>query len=173
MTPSITYRIDSLIQALNDIVLPAVEADKSLAREQGQLVVAHLHLMKRQLAQADAFDRMELDAARSLGAQLLQQARDDATLAAASSSLQDALARSSTHQPDLQGAIRALNGAIEQHVRTVRQLAGRHSIDAMTAAVLAHGREQSRRNRIWFGGNGFDAEHDSLPGIDTLFAAGR
>jgi hypothetical protein len=181
MTPSIAYRIDSLIQALDDIVLPAIDTDKSLAREQGQLVVAHLHLMKQQLAQADAFDRSELEAAAKLGQQLLAQTAEDAGLADARRTLQAALnealpnvlekALQKADRPaQLQDTIRALNGAIEHFVRTLRLHASRGSIDATTSTVLAHARQQSRRNRIWFASNGFDSERDSLPGYDSLFA---
>jgi hypothetical protein len=39
----------------------------------------------------------------------------------------------------------------------------------MTRTVLALAQEQSRRNLIWFVCNGFDAERDSLPSIESLF----
>lgn len=170
MTPSIASRIDSMIQAMGDIILPAIEADKSLAREQAQLVVAHLHLMRQQLAHADAFDRIELAAAVRLGQQLLELAAGEASLTENRQTLQSALSEGE-RLADRQDAIRAVNGATENFVRALRLHGGRSSIDAMTSAVLAHTQEQSRRNRIWFASNGFDAERDSLPGVESLFPA--
>jgi hypothetical protein len=169
MTPSISARIDSMIQAMHDIVLPSIEADKSLAREQGQLVVAHLNLMKKQLAHADAFDRIELAAAVQLGLRLLELTTADPGVA---SDRQALLAAISEGQllPDRQDAIRAVNGATENFVRALRRHGERSSIDAMTRTVLALTQEQSRRNLIWFASNGFDAERDSLPSIESLFA---
>lgn len=168
MTPSIPSRIDSLIQAMSDIILPALDADKSLAHEQAQLVIGHLHLMKRQLARADAFDRSELADAVRLAQQSLELTADDTGVVKERTSLRAAL-NEAERLPELQDAIRVVNGAIENFVRALRLQAGRHSIDTVTSAVLAHAREKSQRNRIWFASNGFDAERDSLPGIETLF----
>ena len=169
MTPSFSARIDSLIQAMDDIVLPAIEADKSLAREQGQLVVAHLNLMKKQLAHADDFDRIELAAAVQLGLRLLELTTADPGVASDRQALQAAISEGKS-LPGRQDAIRAVNGATESFVRALRQRGERSSIDAMTRAVLALSQEQSRRNLIWFASNGFDAERDSLPSIESLFA---
>ncbi|MGQ0696776.1 MAG: hypothetical protein ACT4PZ_00905 [Panacagrimonas sp.] len=169
MTPSIPYRIDSLIQAMCDIVLPAMEADKSLAREQAQLIVAHLHLLKRQLPQAEAFDQLELQAAASLARQLLELESDNTALNACRQALDSTLIEPTRHA-NAQDAIRQIDGAVENFVRALRVHAARPAIDAMTTMVLAHARERSLRNRIWFSSNGFDSERDGLPGFDTLFA---
>lgn len=169
MTPSISARLDSMIQAMDDILLPAIEADKSLAREQGQLVVAHLNLMKKQLAHADDFDRIELGAAVHLGQRLLEITTGDPGVVSDRQALQAAIDEGKA-LPVRQEAIRAVNGATENFVRALRQSGERSSIDAMTSTVLALSHEQSRRNLIWFASNGFDAERDSLPGIESLFA---
>ena len=170
MTPSISARIDSMIQAMGDFVLPAIDTDKSLAREQGQLVVAHLHLMQKQLAHADAFDRLELAAAVQLGLQLLELVAGDVGVIGDWQALQAALDEGQ-RLPGRQEAIRAVNGATEGFVRALRLRGSRSSVNAMTGAVLTHMQEQSRRNRIWFASNGFDAERDSLPGLESLFPA--
>jgi hypothetical protein len=169
MTPSISARIDSMIQAMGDIVLPAIEADKNLAREQAQLVVAHLHLMKKQLAHADDFDRIELAAAVELGQQLLELSAADPGVASDRQTLQATISDGKL-LPDRQDAIRAVNGATEAFVRALRQHGERSSIDAMTSTVLSFAQEQSRRNLIWFASNGFDAERDSLPSIESMFS---
>jgi hypothetical protein len=169
MTPSFSARIDSMIQAMGDIVLPAIEADKNLAREQAQLVVAHLNLMKKQLARADDFDRTELAAAVQLGQRLLELTAADPGVASDREALQAAISEGQA-LPGRQDAIRAVNGATESFVRSVRQRGERSSIDAMTRTVLTLSHEQSRRNLIWFASNGFDAERDSLPSIESMFA---
>jgi hypothetical protein len=168
MTPSISARIDSMIQAMDDIVLPAIEADKNLAREQAQLVVAHLHLIKKQLAHADAFDRIELASAVQLGLRLIELTKADPGVASDRQTLKAAISEGGS-LPDRQDAIRAVNGATETFVRALRQFGERGSIDAMTSTVLSFAQEQSRRNLIWFASNGFDAERDSLPSIESMF----
>ncbi|MGQ0620557.1 MAG: hypothetical protein ACT4QA_11665 [Panacagrimonas sp.] len=170
MTPSIPYRIDSLIQAMCDIVLPAIDADKSLEREQAQLIVAHLHLLKRQLPQAEAFDQLELHAAASLARQLLELESGNTALTACRQTLDSALGEAMRHA-NAQDAIRQIGGATENLVRALRTHAARPAIDAMTATVLAHAAKRSLRHRIWFASNGFDSERDGLPSLETLFAA--
>lgn len=172
MTPSISYRIDSLIQAMSDIVLPAIDTDKGLAREQAQLIVAHLQLMKRQLPQALAFDALELQAASKLAHRLLELEPAIAGLAEHRQAVEAALS-AAPGLADPQDAIRQVNHASEALVRALRAHAPRAAIDAMTAAVLEHTRDQSLRNRIWFASNGFDSERDRLPPIEFLLTAGN
>lgn len=172
MTPSIPHRIDSLIQAMRDIVLPAIGPDKSLACEQAQLIVAHLHLMQRQLAQAPAFDELQLQAASRLAQKLLALESDAVELldhrTILTVALDEAPSEASPH-----AATRRINAASETLVRALRAHADRGVIDAMTATVLAHAREHSLRSRVWFASNGFDSERDSLPAFESLFAVGQ
>lgn len=168
MTPSIAYRIDSLIQALADTVLPALGADQGFAREQAQLVMAHLHLIKQQLPRAAQYDEMELQAARLLGRQLIELVSGNPALAEAGRSLAAVIADAAT-QEETQDAIRRTDAAVEMFVRSISGHGDQPLIAAMTAAVLAHARDKALRSRIWFAGNGFDAERASLPGISSLF----
>lgn len=168
MTPSIVYRIDSLIQALGDTVLPALGAEQGFAREQAQLVIAHLHLIRQQLPRAAQYDEMELQAARMLGLALLKLVTGHSLLNEAGCALSAALA-DAVAQEEIQDAIRRADAAVELFVRNIRRHGDQQLINAMTVAVLAHAREKALRSRIWFAGNGFDAERASLPGIESLF----
>lgn len=171
MTPSFSHRIDSFIQAMSDIVLPAIESDKSLAREQAQLIIAHLNLIKQQLPLADSFDRLELNLATELGLHLVELCRNDELLTEARLALEVALS-AAEHFSNSQDAIRYVNGSIEQLIRTIRIHSGRGLIEAATKSVLAHAKERSLLNRIWFASNGFDSERDALPTIASLFEKG-
>lgn len=168
MTPSFSYRIDSMIQAMTDIVLPAIDGEKSLAIEQAQLVMAHLGLMKTQLPLASKFDELELQACQSLANELLELSSQHPEVADAHQQLHLA-----TNSPaggiELQHEIRAINGALENLVRAIRADSTRELIDATSTAVLNHTRQQSLRNRIWFASNGFDANAANLPPSDSLF----
>lgn len=78
MTPTIADRLDSMIQAMTDIMLPAVDPGEILAREQAGLVIAHLRMIQTQLPLADRFETVELDAAIALGRDLLPLAKGGA-----------------------------------------------------------------------------------------------
>ena len=73
MNPSIHLRIDSVIRALTDVVLPAVHADDR-ATEQLQLSVAHLGVIRDQLDTATLFERFELTGYERLATTLLEAA---------------------------------------------------------------------------------------------------
>ena len=168
MTPSFSYRIDSMIQAMADIVLPAIDGEKSLAIEQAQLVIAHLGLMKTQLPLATKFDELELQACQVLANTLLEITANQSTLADARQQLKLA-AQTPAVGIELQEEIRAVNGALENLIRVVRSSSNRELIEATSKAVLAHTQQQSLRNRVWFASNGFDADAANLPTTDSLF----
>lgn len=56
MMPSIGLRLATLRRAVNEVILPAIAPDNALAREQAQLVAAHLELLARQLDDAPRID---------------------------------------------------------------------------------------------------------------------
>ena len=167
MTPSISDRIDSLIHTLTDVVLPAIDAEKSLERDQAQLVIAHLKLIRTQLPQAAIFDELELAAAIALGRKLLTLCEGGPKLTQAAKALQDVLA--SPDPADRQDAIRRVNAANEYLVRASRIDGKPASVQAIRTAALANGKAQTLRDRIFFADSGFDADRGDLPDMATYF----
>lgn len=169
MTPSFSYRIDSMIQAVTDIVIPAIRQEESLAMEQIQLVVAHLTLMKTQLPMAEEFDKLELAEAVELAGQLINlSSENDVRLDAATEHLQMILANVE-EQEHRQLAIRHVNSSLEELFRDIRSFASRGTIDAATTLVMAYGKRRAYVNRIWFASNGFDADTENLPPLASIF----
>ncbi len=168
MTPSIAFRIDSMMQALSDIVLPAIGTDKNLAREQAQLVMAHLMLIRGQLDRAVDYDRMELLAATALADRLLPLAQGGPRISGAAQATRSVLGEIGEIE-DRQDAIRRINQAMEDLMRASRVDGDTASQAAISSAVFAHAKEHSLRNRVWFGANNFDADRASLPDIASLF----
>ena len=58
MTPSIELRIQTMIKAMSEVILPAIEPGNDLAREQGQLMIAQLGLIARQWDKAQSYDTL-------------------------------------------------------------------------------------------------------------------
>ena len=64
-------QLQSMIKAMTDIVLPAVDADNRLAQEQAHLVIATLQLVANRLPIAYRYDRDELERYVGLSRDLL------------------------------------------------------------------------------------------------------
>ena len=45
MNPSIELRIKTMVRALTEIIIPAIDRDNSLAQEQAGLLIGHLHVL--------------------------------------------------------------------------------------------------------------------------------
>ena len=49
MTPDIDVRLQSVIKAIEQVILPALDPHNPLAREQAALAIGHLHMIRGQL----------------------------------------------------------------------------------------------------------------------------
>ncbi len=171
MTPSIPDRFDSMVQTLADIVIPAIDADNDLAREQAQLVIAHLTMIKSQLPYADRFDREELEDAITLAEKMLQLAKGGDVTRAAADALGQAVKAANPLDPITRcEANRAVNAASEDLVRAVRIDGAGDAASRIAQIVIEDANRKVMRDRIWFQDSGFDAERASLPGLGSLFS---
>jgi hypothetical protein len=170
MTPSIPDRFDSMIQTLADIVIPAIKDDNDLAREQTQLVIAHLAMIRTQLPFADRFDREELESAVALARQLIELAQGGEVTRAAAAALQQAITAADPANPLTRcDANRAINAASEDIVRAVRIDGAGDAASRIARIVLDDANRKVMRDRIWFQDSGFDAERASLPCLSSMF----
>jgi hypothetical protein len=173
VTPTIPDRIDSMIQTMADIVIPAIGADSSLARDQAQLVMAHLLLIKTQLPYADRFDADELSSAVELARKLIEIAKGGAETQDGAARLAQAVDGAEGVDPAVRHmAYRAVCAASEDLVRAGRLDGDAATVIETAAAVRDHARRKVERDRIWFRDSGFDAEKDSLPPLSSLFEPG-
>ncbi|MGE0861516.1 MAG: hypothetical protein AB7I01_13420 [Gammaproteobacteria bacterium] len=169
MMPSIELRLATMRRALAEVILPAIAADNALAREQTQLVMAHLDLLAQQLPSASRLDERVLrgteDLARTLAANASGGARTQAATAALGAALEtNEDASHAARRARLAAAIDVLVGAAEED--------GEAAFRARVYdAIVAHASEYGVYERAWFAPNGLDPERASLPPLATLFAA--
>ncbi len=169
MMPSIELRLATMRRALAEVILPAIAADNALAREQAQLVMAHLELLAQQLPTASRLDERVLRGTEALAQALVASAAGGARTRAAAAALGAALA-SNADEPHaarrarLAAAIDALVGAGEEDGDAAFRA---RAFDA----IVAHANECGVYERAWFASNGLDPERASLPSLATLFAA--
>jgi hypothetical protein len=168
MLPSIDLRLASMIRAVKDIILPALEGGDGLATEQAGLLLGHLLLLREQVGSADLFQRREAEDLLVLGESLVERAAGgSATLAA-----RDALAaviRDSPHleEPQSISGLRAGMSALLE----ASGIDGTGEFRNMSSVLtIHHARAAARLERSWFAPIGFEAEGAALPSFPDLVA---
>ena len=161
MIPSLDLRLRTLMRALSEVILPAIDPKNSLAQEQARLVLGHLHVMSQQVGREASLDALEDEGTRQLAFALL------------------AAADGGVHTRAAQAALAlAVNGSRAAMLEAIDELIFASGIDGSadfrqhsTRIVLDDARASSWRGRAWFKAMGFDATPDALPDIPALLAA--
>ena len=169
------FQIPTLIKALTDVVLPAVDPANKLAQEQGQLVVGMLHLMAQRLPLQYRYDRHELQHFLMLADQLsaqadaLPEAREAlAALAGAVAQGRATLAAAGIEPAQLEAANLALRAATGAVVSATATAADGAAVKAIGSAVLAHAKAMLLRERAWVAPQGWEGPDAGLPALETL-----
>ena len=174
-------QIQSILKAMADVVLPALDPNNPLAQEQARLCMGLLGVMASRLPLQYRYDCDELTRLRLL-AQRLQQLPDVAQLAPQALQVltqgarqaDDVLARALAEPLEVLDAVRALREATGNLVQEAfeNDPAGRKT-GAMQRAVLDASQEQLLRERSWLLGQGWEANPQDIQAIDTLLAPVR
>lgn len=159
MNPSIELRLKSMIRAITEMVLPAVDPGNSLAQEQTRLLLGHLHALLLQHAHAGEIDRLVKRDAEHLANDLLREVRGGPQTRGAALYLRAALAGTGT-----------ISHAIEQLIIASGVDGDPAFVDFSERKVLEYSKAQAIRGRAWFKAMGFDSAPDTLPDIPALLA---
>jgi hypothetical protein len=175
VTPDIGTRLATISMALRQVVIPALPPNEVLAIEQATLCVGHLGVLSEQYNYLADYETLCLAEMAGLGRALADAANGsagegDETLAAA-----DALRQ-----------IVEEAGALGAPAHTRRESRNRiaTAIDELLMAsladgspeflagserlVVAHGKQQTLRDRAWFQHTGMDPDRAALPSIPDL-----
>lgn len=162
-------QLQSMIKAMTDIVLPAVDSENRLAQEQARLVIATLQLVAKRLPIAYRYDRDELGRYLKLSRDLLAQVgpalRGDVTarLESQLSNGTDVFARARAEPVELETAIfdlRATVGALIQEAHERRDPQCRATVRQL---VLAAAKQELDRERALVVDIGFEADPNDMP----------
>lgn len=163
-------QITTLIKAMVDVIIPAVDPGNKLAVEQSQLVVGMLSLMQRQLPLQFRFDRDELSRLTATVLELQDIVGEDgsAELERARRLGTDVLGRCQGDPGDLRSAIAELRMVIGQIADTTGSVADEDRIRRIEACILNMSREQLLRDRALLLSQGWELDPDTLPMIEAL-----
>lgn len=168
-------QIKSVIKAMNDVVLPAVDPQNKLAQEQVRLCMGLLGLMARQLPLQFRFDCDELARLSAYSAELQRIASGGSQTSAALTALKDAtssadetLERAKASPQDVEQAVRSLRQATGSLVSSVFRDGDGAVQDRVQHATLAMSKEQLLRDRAWVISQGWEPDPKAVPPIEEL-----
>lgn len=170
-----SFQLPALIKSLTDVVLPAVDPANKLAQEQGQLVVAMLHLMAQRLPLQYRYDCHELqqflglaDSLATHGAALPELGEALAVLATSAEAGRDVLSRAGVAPAELEAINLALRASVGATISASATAADGPATKAINAAVMAHAQEMLLRERAWLVMQGWEGPNSGLPAVETL-----
>ena len=171
-------QIQSMIKALTDVVLPAVDPANKLAQEQTRLVLGTLGLMAQQFPLRFQFNCDELSRLLQLAGALQEVARGgpETTACVGKMVLAAAAAGRTLDQvqagPDtIEQAVREMRAAASQVVRSIYIDGDDTALKRVEGAVLANARDQLLRDRSWVLMQGWEPDPAALPKIRDLLGA--
>ena len=157
MTPSAADRMATMMRALAEVVLPAIDPANSLAVEQARLVLGHLAVLSGQGDEA-RLDALELASEQDLARQLVALPAGGPLSAAALANLATALAQSADGLLAASARRTALRGRLEELMRAASDDGSEPLRAASWRLGLAHARAQADRARVWYAAAGFESE---------------
>lgn len=171
MRPDI--QLQSVLKAMSDVILPAIDPGNQLAQEQARLCMGLLSLLRERLPLQFAYDCEELrrlaDSAQALAGQPALAAQDGTqALSAARADALQVLDRAQAGPAEVTQAVRALRahmGALVQHAGEVLPA---EALAEVQAEVLRCSRAQLVRERAWFLPQGWESRPDAIPPLSRL-----
>lgn len=170
-------QIKSILKAMADVVLPAVDPGNQLAQEQARLCMGLLDLMARQLPMQYRFDVDELGRliglAGELNAAVAKNPIDAATAQALAKTIeqgQGVYARAQADPAEVLEALRALRATTSAVVTQVCTDEKRADLQAVEKMVMASSHEQLLRDRSWLLAQRWEPNPEALPAVETLLA---
>lgn len=171
-------QIQSMIKALTDVVLPAVDPVNKLAQEQTRLVLGTLGLMAQQYPLRFQFNCDELSRLLKLAGVLQEVARGGPEttacvekMALAAAAAGRTLERSQVGPDTIEQAVREMRAAASQVVRSIYIDGDETALRQVEGAVLANARDQLLRDRSWVLMQGWEPDPAALPKIQDLLGA--
>lgn len=167
--------LQSVIKAMTDVVLPAVDPHNKLAQEQSRLVIGVLGLLATRLPLLYRYECDELSRFLILADTLHSQAvgipgTQDAlvSLTAVLGAGKDVLDRARAEPAELETANFELREKIGALVSVVYSKASDAQRTTIGATVTAHAKQQLLRERAWHVTQGWESDPAALPAIESL-----
>lgn len=168
-------QIISMIKAMTDVVLPAIDPQNKLAQEQGKLIIGMLHLLGQRLPMTYRYDCDELSRCLALADTLRDVAHGGEetsvalkALGASIGSAEDVLDRARAEPSELEAALVGLRATVGKLAQAMYLDGDPDCRKTFDRSVLAASKEQIQRERAWLIMQGWEADPTSIPPIESL-----
>jgi hypothetical protein len=169
------FQIQTIIKAMIEDVMPALDSTNQLAVQSAQLTIGTLTMIAQHLPLQYRFDCVELGRLVGLAEALSGQASGGARTKEAVTALQKAgragsevLDRARAEPGELLEAIRSLRDAASIVVRSVYSEGPEASQAAVGKTVLSMSQQQLLVDRSWLLMQGWEPDPGSIPAVETL-----
>lgn len=153
MIPSVDDRLASVVRALTDVVMPSLPPEAGLAKEQMQLIIGQIQIVRAQMDAAPGFEAEEADDARALGKALLEAGGGGSATQAALAEL-----RAATEATALPREARvAIHTAIDNLVQNAAVDGSPAFRAALGTIIVQMQTVRTKKDRDWFMPMGFDS----------------
>lgn len=172
-------QIQSMIKAMTDVVLPAVDPEHKMAQEQARLVIGMLNLLAQRLPFQFRYDCDELKRYVTLAGQLQEQVHGADKTRAATETMNACLSkgaavldRARAEPGEVEAAVFDLRAAVSALVQAGAEEGDPSSRAALKQLILGAAKIQLDRERAWLISMGFEADPSVVPPIESLIGAG-
>jgi len=171
-------QLASMMKAMTDVVIPAIDAKNDLAIQQAHLIVGMLNLMAHQLPMQFRFDRDELQRlVKSAEGLSLLSSKDSAVsaaveqLAASCDAAVNVLKHCVMDPAELVASVKTMREATSMLMVAASRSDDKAAFAAVEQAVLALSKEQLLRDRSLLLVQGWEPDPSAIPPIEKLLGS--
>ena len=167
MLPDIDLRLQAITKALEETVLPALKDGEQMARETVGLIMAQVTIIRAQWKTALNFDLGTYDALCEVGGKLQASITDDTVGAELAAVLREVGGLNRTDYDAVSRELRRLGLVLDRVIREDDVTTPMSQV--MKDTMIAYGRHEAWRYRVYFASTGLDPDVRELPGIEALW----
>lgn len=172
MLPDFSNRLSNLIKSMEKTIIPAIDPESGLAKEQAALVIGHLTMLNQQWDGLYLYECRSFDNMLALAAHLAVNARGGPETTQAAKLLSGLI----EELPDvLPLTARGVNSQTIELGKQVDELIHASFRDGSSAfkallseTILNYAGKQSARERVWFRANKLDPDPSDLASMEDM-----
>lgn len=172
MSPDFDIRLISMIKAMEEVVVPAIPEERSLAREQAGVLIGHLQVFRDQWPHVAKYAWLCLRDSQALARDLIETLRRFPETPQFTA-LRNLLAKEDLDAASSATTVWACRNALASSIDIVIDSTinyGTEVTGLIDALVLSHAAREHRRDRVWFQGTALDPDVASLPSIEEMLS---
>jgi hypothetical protein len=163
--------IQTVIKSLSDNVIHAIDKDDAPAKQQAQLSIALLEILRKRLPIMYRYDRHDLKHFVELAQQLIQDDDDNRRSEELQKICDDAnavLDRARAEPSELLESGKLIRSAIGNFIDDVRDEGDLDRTKRVDQLIVQSAEELTRRERSWMLPFGFEADASVIPELESL-----